>query len=201
MKLRKYSELQLREAVENSISLRQVLKKLRVAPYGGNYEVLKRAISHFGLDCSHFKGQGWNRGKIAGPRQPIGKFLSNELPIQSYKLRNRLLKEGLFSHRCANCGLTDSRICGFFVLTATRLLRPIEAKTSLPGLSSGLPSAQPVKASPNLTPVHPRVSPRGTQLSPLRLPDSATRALSRRIWRCFGNVNKTSERQWFRNGG
>ena len=38
------------------------------------------------------------------------------------------------------------------------------------GLSSGLPSARPVKGSPNLTPVHPRVSPWGTPTSPLRLP-------------------------------
>ena len=38
------------------------------------------------------------------------------------------------------------------------------------GLSSGLPSARPVKGSPNLTPVHPRVSPWRTRTSPLRLP-------------------------------
>ena len=38
------------------------------------------------------------------------------------------------------------------------------------GLSSGSPSARPVKGSPNLTPVHPRVSAWGTLTSPLRLP-------------------------------
>ena len=107
MKLRKYSESQLQDAVENSVSMRQVLKKLQVAPYGGNYEVLKRAINHLGLDCSHFRGQGWSRGKSTGPRQPISKFLSNELPIQSYKLRNKLLKVGIFDHQCSNCGLTE----------------------------------------------------------------------------------------------
>ena len=41
---------------------------------------------------------------------------------------------------------------------------------ALHGLSSGSPSARPVKGSPNLTPVHPRVSPWGTLTSPLRLP-------------------------------
>ena len=40
----------------------------------------------------------------------------------------------------------------------------------LHGLSSGLPSARPVKGSPNLTPFHPRVSPWRTPTSPLRLP-------------------------------
>ena len=41
---------------------------------------------------------------------------------------------------------------------------------ALHGLSSGSPSARSVKGSPNLTPVHPRVSPWGTLTSPLRLP-------------------------------
>ena len=40
----------------------------------------------------------------------------------------------------------------------------------LHGFSSGLPSARPVKGSPNLTPFHPRVSPWRTPTSPLRLP-------------------------------
>jgi hypothetical protein len=37
MKLHKYSAEQLKIAVENSTSMRQVLQKLNVAPYGGNY--------------------------------------------------------------------------------------------------------------------------------------------------------------------
>jgi hypothetical protein len=53
MKLRKYNQLQLEEAVRNSTSLRQVLEVLGVAPYGGNYEALKKAISYFNLDTSH----------------------------------------------------------------------------------------------------------------------------------------------------
>jgi hypothetical protein len=103
MKLRKYSDKQLREAVKNAASMRQVLQKLDVAPYGGNYDVLRKAIRHFNLDTSHFTGQAWNKGKILPPRQSIEKYLSNALPLQSHKLRNRLLREGIFEHRCANC--------------------------------------------------------------------------------------------------
>ena len=103
MKLHKYTEHLLREAVRNSTSLRQVLLKLNVAPYGGNYDVLKRAINHYHLDTSHFTGQAWNKGKSLGPRQPIKTYLNNETPIQSYKLKNRLLREGILEHRCSNC--------------------------------------------------------------------------------------------------
>jgi 5-methylcytosine-specific restriction endonuclease McrA len=106
MKLRKYDQAQLREAVKNSTSLRQVLAALGVAPYGGNYEVLRRAIRHFGLDTSHFTGQRWNKGKTVGPKQPLQRFLNNEIRIASFKLKNRLLSEGILTPRCSSCGRT-----------------------------------------------------------------------------------------------
>ena len=56
MKLHKYSAEQLKIAVENSTSMRQVLQKLNVAAYGGNYDVLRKAIKYFNLNVSHFTG-------------------------------------------------------------------------------------------------------------------------------------------------
>ncbi|HEX7176595.1 MAG TPA: HNH endonuclease signature motif containing protein, partial [Pyrinomonadaceae bacterium] len=78
-----------------------------VAPYGGNYHVLKRAIEHFNLDTSHFTGQLWNKGRTIGPKQPLQKYLSNELQISSYKLKSRLISEGLFAPVCSDCGQTE----------------------------------------------------------------------------------------------
>jgi hypothetical protein len=95
MKLRKYTQSQLREAIRTSSSYAQTLSKLGVAPYGGNYHVLRRAIKHFSLDISHFTGQLWNKGKTAGPRQPLQKYFNNELQIRSNKLKSRLLSEGI----------------------------------------------------------------------------------------------------------
>jgi hypothetical protein len=106
MKLYKYTEEQLIEAVKNATSKRQVLCLLGVAPYGGNYDVLRKAINYFSLDTSHFKGQAWNKGRKLSPKQPIENYLNNEVSIQSYKLKNRLLKEGVFKHRCINCNKT-----------------------------------------------------------------------------------------------
>jgi hypothetical protein len=62
MKLHKYSFNDLAEAVERSTSLRQVLLKLRVAPYSGNYAVLRKAITHFGPDISHFMVRHGTKG-------------------------------------------------------------------------------------------------------------------------------------------
>jgi len=106
MKLHKYNEDQLREAVSNSTSLRQVLIKLNVAPYGGNYAVLKKAISYFSLDVSHFDGQAWNKGRKLPPRRPIEKYTSNEIAIQSYKLKKRLLSENILEPVCQSCNNT-----------------------------------------------------------------------------------------------
>ena len=103
MNLHKYTIEQLKGAVKSSSSLRQVLIKLSVAPYGGNYDVLKKALSHFALDTSHFHGQAWNKGKTLPKRVSTDRYLNNEIPIQSHKLKNRLLTEGYFQHTCVSC--------------------------------------------------------------------------------------------------
>ena len=103
MKLRKYSEQDLRKAVSGSFSLAQTLIKLGIAPCGGNYQVLKKAIAYFQTDNSHFKGQIWNKGLKVGCRQPIERYLSNELKIGSYKLKNKLLSLKFLNRICSNC--------------------------------------------------------------------------------------------------
>jgi hypothetical protein len=66
--------------------MRQVLQKLGVA-HGGNYEVLRKAIAYYHLETTHFTGQAWNKGKSLPSRKPTTKYLNNEIPIQSYKLK------------------------------------------------------------------------------------------------------------------
>jgi len=87
MKLHKYSLKQLKTAIKNSTSLRQVLIKVNVVPYGGNYDVLKMAIKHFNLDTSHFAGQAWNKGLILAPKVSIEEYLRNEVPFSPSNLR------------------------------------------------------------------------------------------------------------------
>ena len=107
MKLHKYSLEQLKTAIETSTSMRQVLIKVNVVPYGGNYDVLRKALYHFNLDTSHFVGQAWNKGKMLDAKVSIEDYLSNKKPIQSFKLKNRLLKEKIFEARCFSCDSTE----------------------------------------------------------------------------------------------
>lgn len=105
MKLHKYTLEQLTEAVKTSISYRQVLLQLNVAPAGGNYQILKKAIAYFNIDNSHFIGRAANKNKKFGHKRIIEEYLSNKQPIQSYKLKNRLLRENLLDPICSNCKL------------------------------------------------------------------------------------------------
>jgi 5-methylcytosine-specific restriction endonuclease McrA len=104
----KYTEEQFKNAVASSTSMRQVLKKLGLKEAGGNYTTTKNRIKNLGLDTSHFNGQGWNKGKSIGPRTPVEQLLvlDRKYPYQSYKLKNRLLQEGIKVHQCECCGIT-----------------------------------------------------------------------------------------------
>jgi hypothetical protein len=107
MKLYKYTESKLREAIASSTSYREVLLKLNVKAAGGNYSTLRKAIEYFDLDVSHMLGQAHNRGKTIGPKRDIEEYLSNSFPISSHKLRKKLLREGVFEHKCSSCALQD----------------------------------------------------------------------------------------------
>ena len=102
-----YTEQQLREAVSTSKSIRQVLAKLGLKEAGGNYSTTKKRISQAGIDTTHFTGQGWKKDKTFGPKRPLEDYLSNEYGIQSYQLKLRLLKEGVKTHQCEVCGITE----------------------------------------------------------------------------------------------
>lgn len=102
MKNRKYTKEQFIEAVKNSTSIRQVLNKLNISPAGGNYKCFHKLIEDLSLDISHFTGQAHNRDKRY-VKVPLEDYLSNKKTIQSYKLKNRLIKENIFKPICSDC--------------------------------------------------------------------------------------------------
>ena len=106
-KPRKWDLADLPKIVEQSHSIREVIKRLGLIPAGGNYEQVQKYIQQLELDTSHFKGKGWNRGLITGPKRPLSAYLEDGLPIQSHKLRMRLIDEGVFTHQCNRCGITE----------------------------------------------------------------------------------------------
>ena len=102
-----YTEQELRESVKTSTSIRQVLSKLNIVAAGGNYQTTNKRIKKLNIDTSHFTGRAWNKGQTIGPKRDIKEYLSNEFPILSRKLKNRLIKEGLKEHKCECCGIIE----------------------------------------------------------------------------------------------
>lgn len=103
MERHKYSVDDLKNAVKNSYSIRKVLQSLGIVPAGGNYQTVKKRIAKYNIDTSHFRGQGWNKGNIIGPKRLLKFYLKKNSGIQSFKLKKRLLAEKIFKHKCYNC--------------------------------------------------------------------------------------------------
>lgn len=94
---------EFRQAVLSSRSKRQAITKLGLVPQGGNYRIFDKLCADLNIDISHFKGQGWNKGITLSTKTCLEDYLSNAKSIQSYKLKNLLLKEKYFLRICFNC--------------------------------------------------------------------------------------------------
>ena len=106
----KYTNEQFIEAVKTSTSVRQVLSKIGVKEAGGNYKVAKDKIKRLNLDTSHFTGMGWLKGQThKHTTKPIEYYLTEDSYHQSYKLKLRLLAEGIKQHKCEECGIIEWR--------------------------------------------------------------------------------------------
>jgi hypothetical protein len=94
----------LQQAVESCFSLRAVIQAIGLVPAGGNYEVVKKRIRELNLDVSHFTGQGYLRGGNHTYRtRPLDEILVRGKLENTWRLKNRLLKEGLKLHQCERC--------------------------------------------------------------------------------------------------
>ncbi|MEK7212798.1 MAG: HNH endonuclease signature motif containing protein [Patescibacteria group bacterium] len=118
MKQRSWTELQLEKAVASSSSLRQVLKKLGLREAGGNYDQVKKYIKEYKLETKHFKGRAWNKGLrgIGKPLIPLKDILVKNSYYQSFKLKNRLFREGLRQQYCEQCGWAKKTENGYLPL-------------------------------------------------------------------------------------
>jgi len=106
MNKKSWTEEELKVAVKKSTSIRQVLMKIGLKLAGGNYAQIKKYIKIYKIDNKHFTGIGWSKGLkgIGTPRIDLKNILVKNSTFQSYKLRNRLFKEGLKQRHCEECG-------------------------------------------------------------------------------------------------
>ena len=105
--MRRYTDQKLRHAVESCSSIRAVIQAIGLIPAGGNYEVVKKRIRELNLDTAHFTGQGYLRGGTHVYRtRSLAEVLVRGKLENTWRLKNRLLNEGLKEHQCECCGGT-----------------------------------------------------------------------------------------------
>lgn len=111
MSKRSWTDNEFIEAVRNSLSYAQVIRKLQLKVAGSNYDTVKRKIEELGLDTSHMTGQGWNQGERFTPLKksmPLSEILVKHSPfVNANHLKERLLKEGIKERKCECCGNTE----------------------------------------------------------------------------------------------
>lgn len=99
------------DAIKNSCSYAEVLRKLDLHVGGSNYDKLKRIIANYKLDTSHMAGQAWNQGerfRQFHPVRPLSEILvEHSNYVTSNSLKRRLFKEGLKEKRCECCNRTE----------------------------------------------------------------------------------------------
>ncbi len=118
MKSRRWTEVQLREAAQQSSSVRQILHKLGLIEAGGNYAQIKKYLHLYHIDISHLKGRGWSKGLtgVGKPRLSLEQILVKDSYFQSFKLKKRLLAAGLRSRSCEECGWAKATDDGYLPL-------------------------------------------------------------------------------------
>lgn len=114
IKKKRWTKNQLKNAVEKSTSIRQVISKIGLIQAGGNYNQAKKYIAYYNFDTSHFKGKAWNKGMkgIGKSIIPLKDILVKDSNYQSYKLKKRLFKVGLKSPKCEECGWQKKSLDG-----------------------------------------------------------------------------------------
>lgn len=95
----KYPKDKLKKAVKESFSYSEVMRKLGKKWSGGQQQNLKRWISIYGLDISHFTGQGHNRGKPARNKKHWSEWLVLDESMcwreRTEPLRRAMIESGL----------------------------------------------------------------------------------------------------------
>ena len=106
---RKCTEEELKEALETSRSIAEALRKVGLAPAGGNYQTVHRVIEDLDIDTSHMIGQGWNIGDTAGLLKrdtiPLEEILVENSTYRggSSFLKSRLVDSELKRYICEKC--------------------------------------------------------------------------------------------------
>jgi 5-methylcytosine-specific restriction endonuclease McrA len=108
---RRYTDEDVANAVARAVSIADALRRLGLVPAGGNYELLYQRIRQLGLNTDHLLGQAWRRGNRIPPlkARSLEEICTEGSYYKTSLLKERLIREGIRSRACEECGLTHWR--------------------------------------------------------------------------------------------
>jgi HNH endonuclease len=107
---RKWDLSAFARAVAANHSIAGVLAALGQGVSGSNYIRVHRLVAQLQLDISHWTGQGHLRGRTHSwtPGRPLSEILvEGSTYTDRYRIKKRLLREGLLPNACAVCGISE----------------------------------------------------------------------------------------------
>lgn len=103
-----WSKENITNIVAEEVSAAGVLRRLNLKYTGANYKSLYAHISEYSLDTSHWTGRNKHRKqKEHLSKVDINILLVENSPIQSNRLKQRLITEGHIKYQCSICKIKD----------------------------------------------------------------------------------------------
>jgi hypothetical protein len=106
----KCSDQQFIDAVQSSVSVAEVLRRLNLTPSGANYKFVHSWVARLSLETAHLLGQGHLKGKSHSwaEKTPTDAILvENSTYANTSALKARLIREGVLESRCGECGISE----------------------------------------------------------------------------------------------
>jgi hypothetical protein len=97
----RYTELQVRDAVEGARSAAQALRRLGLRAAGGNFRSLAKLVDHYEVSTAHFDSS-WRLP--IGRATPLDEILVEHSTFNRGHLKERLYGEGVKERACELCG-------------------------------------------------------------------------------------------------
>lgn len=108
---RKYTKEKLEAVASKCFSFRQMISEFGLKETGGNYANIQSRCKEFGVDTSHFLGQGWNNsnhpswGNGSLPLEEY--FVKSDKKKATAQVKRRLLNNNLKEYKCERCGIDE----------------------------------------------------------------------------------------------
>lgn len=103
-----WSKENIEKAVKVSDSYSETLRKMEIPLQGNNSKTLKDKIKEYNIDISHFTFEKQYKEGLSNFKYiPASEYIGTNKFIQSSKLKDKLIKEGIKENKCESCGITE----------------------------------------------------------------------------------------------